>query len=59
MAADGGDCEIELTRFADAGVDVTALAERLQTEGAKAFSKSWNDLMDVLASKTEALRMAA
>ena len=58
MAADGGDCEIELARFAKAGVDVDALAAQLQTEGAQAFSKSWNDLMDVIASKTEALRMA-
>ena len=45
--------------FAKAGVDVDALAAQLQTEGAKAFSKSWNDLMDVIASKTEALKMAA
>jgi len=59
MAADGGDCEIELARFAKAGVDVDALAAQLQTEGAQAFSKSWNDLMDVIASKTEALKMAA
>ena len=59
MAADGGDCETELGRFAKAGVDVDALAAQLQTEGATAFSKSWNDLMDVIASKTEALRMAA
>ena len=42
-----------------AGVAVEALADQLQTEGADAFSKSWNDLMDVIASKTEALRMAA
>ena len=59
MEADGGDCETELARFAKAGVDVDALAAQLQTEGANAFSKSWNDLMDVIASKTEALRMAA
>jgi transaldolase len=59
MAADGGDCETDLGRFAKAGVDVDALAAQLQTEGANSFSKSWNDLMDVIASKTEALRMAA
>jgi transaldolase len=59
MAADGGDCETDLDRFAKAGVDVDALAAQLQTEGANAFSKSWKDLMDVIASKTEALRMAA
>ena len=59
LAAHGGDAEIELTRFAKAGVDVEALAAELQTEGAAAFTKSWNDLMEVIASKTETLRMAA
>jgi transaldolase len=59
MAANGGECETDLGLFAKAGVDVDALAAQLQTEGANAFSKSWNDLMDVIASKTEALRMAA
>ncbi len=59
MPADGGDCETVLAEFAKAGVDADALAAQLQTEGAKAFSKSWNELMDVIASKSEALRMAA
>lgn len=59
MAADGGDCEMVLAQFGKAGVDVAALAVQLQSEGAKSFSKSWNDLMNVIASKTEALRMAA
>lgn len=48
---DGGDCEQVLARFAAAGVDVGALAARLQDEGAKAFVKSWNELMAVIASK--------
>jgi len=59
MPADGGDCEHVLAAFAKAGVDADALAAQLQTEGAKAFSKSWDDLMSVIASKTETLRMAA
>ena len=59
LPADGGDCETVLAQFASAGVDVNALGARLQTEGAQAFSKSWNELMQVIASKTEALRMAA
>jgi transaldolase len=59
MPPDGGDCEHVLAKFAKAGIDVDALAAQLQSEGAKAFSKSWNDLMEVIASKTEALRMAA
>ena len=59
MPADGGDCDIVLAEFAKAGVDVNTLAAQLQSEGAKAFSKSWNELMDVIASKSQALRMAA
>lgn len=59
MAADGGDCETVLEQFAQAGVDVDALAARLQDEGAKSFVKSWNELMEVIASKGEALKKAA
>ena len=59
MAADGGDCEKVLDRFAQAGVNVDTLAARLQDEGAKSFVKSWNELMTVIASKSEALKKAA
>ena len=55
MATDGGDCEEVLAEFAKAGVDVIALAARLQEEGAKAFSDSWNELMKVIESKSMAL----
>ena len=40
-------------------MDVDALAARLQDEGAKSFVKSWNELMDVIASKSDALKKAA
>jgi len=59
MAADGGDCEAVLARFAKAGVNVDTLAAQLQDEGAKSFVKSWNELMAVIASKTDALKKAA
>ena len=55
MPADGGDCEAVLGRFENAGIDVDALAVRLQDEGADAFVKSWNDLLAVTASKSAAL----
>jgi transaldolase len=55
LRADGGDCEEMLARFAGAGIDVYALAAQLQQDGAKAFVKSWNELMAVIASKTTAL----
>ena len=59
MPPDGGDCELVLAEFARAGIDRARLAEQLQTEGAQSFVKSWNQLLEVIASKTEALRMAA
>ena len=55
MPADGGDCEAVLREFERAGIDVGALAARLQQEGAAAFVKSWNELMAVIASKSAAL----
>jgi transaldolase len=59
LPADGGDCEEVLARFAKAGVDVDALAAQLQDEGAKSFVKSWNELMAVIASKSETLKKAS
>jgi transaldolase len=56
LPADGGDCEEVLGQFAKAGIDVNELAAQLQDEGAKSFVKSWNDLMDVIAFKSAALR---
>ena len=58
MSADGGDCEAVLDQFAKAGIDVAALAARLQDEGAKAFVNSWNELMGVIASKSAILAQA-
>ena len=55
---DGGDCEAVLAQFKEAGVDVDALAATLQTEGAASFVKSWNELMSVLASKSDTLKAA-
>jgi len=59
LPPDGGDCEEVLARFEEAGIDVDALAARLQDEGAKAFVKSWNDLLAVIASKSAALVKAS
>jgi transaldolase len=59
IPADGGDCEEVLARFAGAGIDVDALAAKLQADGAKAFTDSWNNLMAVIESKGEAIRKAS
>jgi transaldolase len=57
--ADGGNCETVLAEFAKAGVDIDALAARLQDEGAESFVKSWNELMGVIAAKSASLGKAA
>jgi transaldolase len=58
LPADGGDCEDVLKEFAKAGIDIDALAVRLQDEGAKSFVNSWNELLAVIASKSAALAKA-
>jgi transaldolase len=55
MRADGGDTEEVLARFAGAGIDVDALARKLQEEGAQSFVKSWTELMQSIADKSAAL----
>jgi transaldolase len=59
LAPDGGDCEKALAAFAKAGIDIDALAKRLQEEGAASFDKSWNDLMARIESKSAAMRKAS
>jgi transaldolase len=58
LSADGGDYEVTLARFREAGVDLAALAGRLQDEGAAAFVASWNNLLSVIAGKSVALAKA-
>ena len=55
LPTDGGNCEEVLGQFAKAGIDIDALAVQLQSEGAESFVKSWNDLMEVISSKTASL----
>jgi len=51
LAPKGGDCEKVLAAVAKAGIDIDALAKRLQDEGAASFDESWNDLMACIESK--------
>ena len=55
LPVDGGDAEEILSRFGRVGVDHAELAAELQREGALSFDKSWNDLMDTIASKCKTL----
>jgi transaldolase len=59
LPADGGDCEEVLSQFAHAGINIDALAVKLQDEGAKSFVKSWDELMAEIKSKTAVLEKAA
>ncbi len=53
MPENGGDSEAVIAKFRHAGIDVDALAEQLQREGAQSFSASWKKLMDGIAGKRE------
>jgi transaldolase len=55
MPPNGGDCEQVLAAFTAAGVDLDALASRLQDEGAKSFVKSWQELLAGIEAKSSAL----
>jgi transaldolase len=59
LPGDGGDCEEMLAQLGKAGIDAEALAARLQDEGAQSFTKSWNDLMECIASKSSEIRKAS
>jgi transaldolase len=59
LAPDGGDCERVLAAFSKAGIDIDALAARLQDEGATSFDKSWSDLMACIESKSAVMRKAS
>jgi len=58
MSPDAGDCEEVMADFIAAGIDTQSLAAQLQGEGAKSFIKSWNELMDVIESKSSSFKPA-
>jgi transaldolase len=55
VPADGGDCEAVLAAVSKAGIDLDALAAKLQSDGAASFVKSWHELLGVIASKSASL----
>jgi transaldolase len=56
VPADGGDCEAVLAGVRQAGVELEALAAKLQNDGAAAFAKSWHELLGQVASKSATLK---
>jgi transaldolase len=53
LETDGEAAEATLAEFRAAGIDVEALAARLQDEGKEAFNKSWNDLLESIETERE------
>lgn len=56
MATDGGDADDTLAKIKKAGVDIDALAAKLQKDGAASFVKSWNHLLKGLDDKVQQLK---
>lgn len=58
LPADGRGARELLAEFQAAGIDVPALAEKLQRDGAEAFRQSWQALLARLESRAAAMRAA-
>jgi transaldolase len=55
LSPDGGDYASVLAEYKKAGIDIVALAQKLQDDGAKAFVQSWQDLLKAIETKCLAL----
>lgn len=58
VSAGGGDAEATLFSIRRAGIDLESLGAKLQKDGADAFVKSWNELLDVITKKSQAVTTA-
>lgn len=58
LARDGGHAAATLAALRKAGIDVAALGQRLQDDGAQSFVGSWRELMDCLETKSSELLAA-
>jgi transaldolase len=56
LPRDGGDCETVLGDFQKAGIDLDQLAADLQSNGAKSFDESWQNLLGAIESKGKQLQ---
>src|SRR3954463_2696665 len=55
IAVDGGDAEATLAQFDSAGIDVEDLAATLQSDGARNFVKSWENLLQRIDDQVAAV----
>lgn len=53
LMRDGDECDRWIEKFEQVGIKVDALAQRLQSEGAQSFVKSWNGLMAEIDRKRQ------
>jgi transaldolase len=56
LPRDGGDCEKVLADFGKAGINLEQLAADLQSNGAKSFDESWQNLLGAIESKGKQLQ---
>jgi transaldolase len=56
LPRDGGNCETVLGDFRKAGINLEQLATDLQSNGAKSFDESWQNLLSAIASKGKELQ---
>ena len=55
LASDGGPFGSVLAAHAKAGIDLAALSAQLQSDGAKGFVTSWNELLAAIEKKSRVL----
>ena len=55
VVGSGGDADATLAAHTAAGIDVEALAAKLQSDAATSFVESWNDLMAIIDRQSAAL----
>jgi transaldolase len=55
ISAGGGSADRTLFAISRAGIEIEDLGEKLQKDGADAFVKSWQELLDVIEKKSHAV----
>jgi transaldolase len=56
LSSGGGESDEVTYTLERQGIDMDVLAAQLQKEGAESFVKSWEEMMDVVAKKAQALK---
>jgi len=56
LPENGGNAEQTLSRVVQQAINIDVLARQLQQDGAEAFVKSWRQVLDTIAKRSETLR---